>query len=128
MWTKCRSSDQANWKSRCLTMALLAVAGIALVGWVVMLLWNWLLPSLFAGAQPVGYWQALGILLLSKILFGGFRCGGRASWRERRQRWESMTPEEREQLKSRFRSRWGCWCGPDKGDVETPKDTASRPE
>ena len=40
-----------------------------------MLLWNWLLPTVFIGAQSIGYWPALGILLLSKILFGGFRRG-----------------------------------------------------
>lgn len=128
MWTNCCSGNQSSWKSRCLAMALLAVAGIAVVGWVVMLLWNWLLPALFTGAQPVSYWQALGILLLSKMLFGGFRCGGHERWREHRQRWESMTPEEREQLKSRFKSRWNCWCGPDKGGDDTSKDAVSRPE
>jgi hypothetical protein len=112
-------------------MALLAVAGIAVVGWVVMLLWNWLLPAVFAGAQPVGYWQALGILLLSRILFGGLRGSYRGDWRSYSQRRESMTPEEREQLKSHFRSRWSCWCGPsspDKRDDGAPKDDPSRPE
>lgn len=127
MWTNC-SSGHSKCKSRCFVMALLAIAAIALLGWVVMLLWNWLLPALFAGVQPVGYWQALGLLLLSKILFG-FRCGGHHSrWRERRQRWESMTPEEREQLKSRFGGRWSCWCGPDKRDGDAPKDAAPRTE
>lgn len=127
MWTNC-SGNRSSRKSRCFAMALLAVAGIALVGWVVMLLWNWLLPSLFIGAQPVGYWQALGILLLSKILFGGFRCGRHGHWKERHAHWESMTPEEREQLKSRFRNRWNCWCGPDKRGDDVPKDAASHPE
>lgn len=94
--------------AKCFTIGLLVVAGIAAVGGVVMLLWNWLLPELFPGVRPIGYWQALGVLLLSKILFG-FR-GGRGRWQERRQRWESMTPEERAQIKGHFRSRWGQWC------------------
>jgi len=57
-------------------MALLVVVGIAALGWVVMALWNWLIPSLFIGAKEIGYVQAMGLLLLSKILFGGFRGHG----------------------------------------------------
>lgn len=102
----------AGCTAKCVKIALLAVVGIALLGWVVMALWNWLLPALFVGARQVDYWQALGILLLSKILFGGGHGHGR--WKERREGRESMTPEEREQLKGRFKSRWGNWCGPDK--------------
>ena len=112
------SSDRLHRKSWCLRIALLVVVGIATLGWVVMLLWNWLMPSLFAGVQEVGYLQALGILLLSKILFGGFRGGGHGRWRGHRQHWENMTPEEREQLKDHFKARWGHWCEADKrGDV-----------
>lgn len=40
-----------------------------LVGYVVMRLWNWLMPELF-GLPTVGYWQAVGILILAKIIFG----------------------------------------------------------
>ncbi len=44
--------------------------GIALlVGYIVMRLWNWLMPELF-GLQEVGYWQAVGLLILAKIFFG----------------------------------------------------------
>ncbi|MDT0606029.1 hypothetical protein [Croceitalea rosinachiae] len=44
--------------------------GIAfLVGYIVMRLWNWLMPELF-GLPIVGYWQAVGILILAKIIFG----------------------------------------------------------
>ena len=60
------SSDKSNCRSKCFRIALLVVVGIAALGWVVMLLWNWLLPALFVGAQPVNYCQALGILLLSR--------------------------------------------------------------
>lgn len=102
------SNDGRHSAAKCFKIALLVVAGIAAVGGVVMLLWNWLLPELFPGVRTIGYWQALGVLLLSKILFG-FR-GGRGHWHERRQRWESMTPEERAQMKDHFRSRWGRWC------------------
>jgi len=115
------SSDSYR-TARCFKVALLVIVGIAALGGVVMLLWNWLVPALFVGAQPVGYWQALGILLLSKILFGSFRGGCHGRRMEHRQRWESMTPEEREELKSHFNRRWGRWCAPEKRDDKTPKD------
>ena len=71
-------------------------------------LWNWLLPSLF-GWREITFWQAVGLLALCRILFGNF--GGRPMWRSdfrRRmgQRWEKMTPEEREKFRQGMRS--GC--------------------
>jgi len=79
--------------------APLAILGLAVFGFVVMYLWNWLVPDLFGG-HTIGYWQAWGIIILSKILFGGF--SGRSEhgvWRHRlRQRLERMTPEERERF------------------------------
>lgn len=121
--TMCFSGDKSNCKAKCFKIALMAVVGITALGWVVMLLWNWLLPVLFVGAQEVGYWQALGILLLSKILFGGFGGGCHGRWKEHRQRWESMTPEERAQLKGRFHSRWSHCCNSEKPDDTTPGKT-----
>jgi hypothetical protein len=75
---------------------ILACAGV--LGLIVMALWNWLLPEIFPGAHAVNYWQALGLLLLCRILFGGFR-GHHRDWHEKRehwQRWQAMTPEERQ--------------------------------
>jgi hypothetical protein len=92
-------------KARCWKIALMVLVGIAVMGLVVMLLWNWLVPTLFAGKE-IGYLQALGILVLSKLLFGGFRgrgCHGR--WH--RHRWENMSPEEREKFRAGLH---GC-CG-----------------
>jgi hypothetical protein len=93
------------------------LAFIALGGFIVQQLWNWLLPTLF-GLRQIVFWQALGILLLCRILFGGF--GGHRSYRSnfrRRmaermgermaERWERMTPEEREQFRQGMRAR-GC--------------------
>jgi len=104
----------------------MVAAGIAALGLLVMLLWNWLMPELFAGARQIGYFQALGVLLLSKILFGGCHAHGR--WKERRQHWESMTPEEREQLKGHFKSRWGHWCRSDKAEDKTAGSSSSHGE
>jgi hypothetical protein len=73
-----------------------------------MSLWNWLMPALF-GWPSIGYWQAWGLVILSRILFGGFRgAGGGGHWRHRMmERWEQMTPEEREKLRHGLQGRWG---------------------
>ena len=121
-------SEKGSCKAKCIKIGLLAVAGVAALGGVVMLLWNWLIPSLFFGAQPVSYCQALGVLVLSKILFGGFRGGcHHGRWGARRQQWENMTPEEREQLKGRFGSRWSKCCGSGKAEDGVSKDASSTP-
>jgi hypothetical protein len=66
---------------------------------VVMVLWNALIPGMFAAAHPIDYLHALGLLILCRILFGGFhgRRGGHGHrvWA----RWHAMTPEEREQFR-----------------------------
>lgn len=85
-----------------IVLVLIAVAVFSLV---IMRLWNWLMPALF-GLHIITYWQALGVLVLSKILFGGFRgrphFGGH--WRHRmKERWELMTPEEREKFRQGMR-------------------------
>jgi membrane protein implicated in regulation of membrane protease activity len=79
---------------------------IAIGGFVVRELWNWLLPPLF-GLPSVTFWQALGVLALSRILFGG--CGWRGSSRS------SRTPEERERFRQAFRKRFGF--GPPASDT-----------
>jgi hypothetical protein len=96
-----------NCKPKCWKIVVLVLVGIAALGWVVMSLWNWLLPNLFFGVHEISYVQAMGVLLLSKILFGGFRghCGGPHKWHQHRL--ESMTPEEREKFQSGMRG----WCG-----------------
>ena len=78
-------------------LGLVAIALFTFIGGsVVRLLWNWLLPPLF-GFKMITFWQAIGILALSRILFGSFHGGGG--------RWRRHTPEEREQARARFRER-----------------------
>src|SRR5262245_35508369 len=97
----------------------LILAGMALFVWiggqVVKLLWNALLPSLF-GFPVIGFWQALGLLALGRILLGGTgfsgRGGGYYSRRRMQERMEFMTPEEREEFRQRMRRRWGLEPGP----------------
>jgi hypothetical protein len=82
---------------------------VAVGGEVVMHLWNWLLPPLFAWHQ-ITFWQALGILVLCRVLFGGFGGRGvhRSNFRRRMaERWEHMTPEERERFRQGMRGRCG---------------------
>ena len=53
-------------------LGITAAVGFAfLLGYIIMLLWNWLMPEIF-GLIEITYWQAVGIIILAKILFGGF--------------------------------------------------------
>ena len=82
---------------------------IAIGGEVVRQLWNWLLPPIF-GWRQITFWQAIGMLALCRILFGGFGIHGydRSNFRRRMaERWEHMNPEERERFRQRMRERWG---------------------
>lgn len=101
-----------RWK-RWMFIAPLAILGMlvfmAIGGGIVQQLWNWLLPPLF-GRPQVTFWQALGLLALCRILFGGLglRGSGRSNFRRRmEERYTHMTPEEREQFRQRMRERWG---------------------
>ena len=103
-------------KRKWIFLAPLAILGIllfiAIGGEVVLQLWNWLLPTLF-GWRPITFWQAVGILALCRILFGGHGLHGSARSNIRRrmaERWERMTPEERERFQQGMRGR--CGIGP----------------
>jgi hypothetical protein len=101
------------------------LAFIAVGGLVVRELWNWLVPALF-GWRSVTFWQALGLLALCRILFGGFGVHGssgssmgrrmaRSRIRRRMaERWEQMTPEQRERCRQ-SRARWGFHPSADEG-------------
>ena len=92
-------------RKRLMVIAPLALVGmlafVALGGFVVQLLWNWLLPPLFGWPQ-VTFWQALGLLVLCRILFGGM---GRHGYR--RSHCRGRSPEERERLRQAMRERFG---------------------
>jgi hypothetical protein len=86
---------------------LFGILFVAIAGLVVMGLWNLLIPPIF-GLHDITFWQALGLLALSRILFGGFRGWGRGMHRARFARgWNSLTPEEQQ----RFRAAMGPRCG-----------------
>lgn len=95
--------------SRILKFVVFAAVFIAVFSFVVMKLWNWLMPALF-GLHLITYSQAVGVLILSKIFFGGFRGRPRPPWHWRQrmfERWEQMTPEELEKFRQGLRSRCG---------------------
>jgi hypothetical protein len=88
-----------------LGMLLFAFIG----GELVRLLWNWLVPPLFGWSQ-VTFWQALGLLALCRILFGG--VGGHRGHRS------NMTPEQRERFRQGMRRRFGF--GPSSAESVSP--------
>ena len=91
---------------------IFGTAAVLLFGWVVMSLWNGILPLVVTGVKAISFLQALGILVLSKILFGGFGGGkgrwrGGSAWREKmKHRWDKMSPEEKEKFKAQCKH-WG---------------------
>ena len=92
-------------------IVMFAVIACFLFGFVTEHLWNWLMPGLF-GLRLLTFWQALGLVVLSKILFGGFHKhgggGGGRMWKRRMDaRWAQMSDEEREKFRAGMRGRCG---------------------
>src|SRR6266436_2286693 len=113
--TNLRKHEEPNMKKKWIWIAPLAILAMALFvflgGELVLHLWNWLLPPLF-GWRQITFWQALGLLALCRILFGGWgghgspRSNIRRRIKERMdERWERMTPEEREKFRQSFQGR-----------------------
>lgn len=101
-------------------LILLGIGAFALFGWVVMALWNAVMVPVL-GVNVISFWQAFGLLILSRILVGGF--GGshgrrRGNWQ---QKWEGMSPEERERIRSRWKHHF------DEGHTDTD-DTSPEPK
>lgn len=94
---------------------LFAAAFLFGFSWAVFGLWNAVVPAVF-GLKAITYWQAMGLLVLAKILFGGWpgrrgrRCGP-GGWGGRKfgERWAAMSPEEKEKWRSEIRDRFGDW-------------------
>lgn len=103
--------------TKVLMFGIFAVAAFFIFGEIVHLLWNWLMPVLFH-LSAITFWQGIGLMVLSWLLFGGLRGvgrrgpGPRAHWRRRivermQDRWEHMTPEEREKFREWVQGRCG---------------------
>ena len=85
---------------------------LLLGGWLVMALWNAILPVVIPIIKVVSYWQAVGILLLSRILFGGFKGPHRSGEGYRppfflKEKLAQMTDEEKEKFMEAWKSRCG---------------------
>jgi cytochrome b subunit of formate dehydrogenase len=102
---------------------LMGLLAILVFGGVVMLLWNNVLAAV-VNVHAITFPQALGLLILSKILFGGFRgayAGRRHYWKQRMtEKWNNMSPQEREKFKTEWQRRCGRW-GYKGWDAETPE-------
>ena len=105
------------WIKKIIGFSILAIAFAALLAYVVMLLWNGVLTQVVT-VSTISFYQAIGLLVLSKILFGGFpsgkhhcnQCGGGGHWKnELKEKWHGMSPEERDQLKQEWRNRCRTW-------------------
>jgi RNA polymerase sigma factor (sigma-70 family) len=116
----CRTSDQGSRLERSiedlpmrrfrflrgLKFVAVAALAVAVFGVGVMWLWNAVVPAL-TGWHALGFWRAVGLLLLCRILFGGWRGrSGGWHWRQRlRERFERMSPQEQERLRQSMRQR-----------------------
>ena len=90
---------------------LFIVLALLAFSFAVYWLWNNVLVAVVS-VKPVTYWQAMGLLILCRILLGGFRAGPRAggpsqggpAWREK---WQQMSDEDRAKFKNEWRRRGG---------------------
>jgi len=89
-------------------------------GEIVQHLWNWLAPALF-GARLITFWQAVGLLVLCRILFGGWGGGGNRGQRREHKRWhwQRMSPEEHARFKD--------WRGPRPGGAGIAGEGSGEP-
>lgn len=83
---------------------------LAIISYVVMELWNNLLPQILH-VSTITFWQAMGIFILCKILFGFGKGGGGGPWGRHKmvQHFKGMNPEEREQFKNKMKEKWCGW-------------------
>jgi hypothetical protein len=96
------------WIKRAIFIPFAIAGGILVFGFAVMYLWNALVPAVF-GLGIITFWQAIGIFILSKILFGGFHGGHGGNRFHRhgkdiRERWMHLSPEEKEKMRREW---WG---------------------
>ena len=93
-------------KARKCWMIPFIILGIVLIkGALTMVVWNALVPDLFHG-PVLSYFQAVGLVVLSKLLFGcGFKpCMGHGRFGPPWKRLEGLTPEERAKIKEELRN------------------------
>ena len=101
-------SNKKFWIKKVIGFTVCGATIVALFGYVTMLLWNNVLAEV-TPIKPINFWQSLGLLLLSKILFGGFNKGfankGNRWSSELKAKWHIMSEAEKEQFKQQWRSK-----------------------
>ena len=118
-----KNTEKRGWRCgpRWFLFPILGAVAVFGFGAIVMYLWNWLIPSIFTSLGSIDIWHAIGLLILSKILFGGFRkggwggrcgCGRGYGWRGHRgmywkEKWMNMSEEEKEKFKDEWKKRCG---------------------
>lgn len=106
---------QIFYKGRLIFIPLAAAAFLSVISFVVMQLWNCLLPGIMH-VTVITFWQAMGIFILCKILFGfgkggrGFGGGGGPWMRHKmEEKLKRMSPEQREKFKQKMGDRMCHW-------------------
>jgi hypothetical protein len=107
--------NRTFWLKKAVKFVFFAALFVAAAGFATQALWNWLVPSIFHGPR-LDFWQTLGILVLSRILTGGFSRGGRG-WAQKRRQWRQhlenkvahLSPEEREKFRVQMQRRCASW-------------------
>ncbi len=100
-----------------LKILVFVTLALLVFGFVTEHLWNWLMPAIF-GLKAITFLQALGLVVLSKILLGGIHkhAGGGRGWkRHMEERWARMSPEERDRFQGKMRAWRDCNWGPRDG-------------
>jgi len=108
---KMNTMYQHHWRKRWFLFIPIFLIGLFAVSAIVMLLWNAILPKV-SGLLPLSYWQAMGLFILSRILFSGFHFrrhhGNRPPFIHPsiKNRFMEMNDEEREQFRSQWKQRF----------------------
>jgi Ca2+/H+ antiporter, TMEM165/GDT1 family len=116
-------------KNRWYIIPPIILAALTAFSFLTMILWNALLPEIFHFPR-ITFWQAAGLLVLSRLLFSGgpWHHARPHSWKNNlREKWEKMTPEERDKFRSKLHGHmhpWGDYCGYPKSR-EKKEDTSA---
>ncbi|MCB0735448.1 MAG: hypothetical protein H6608_11970 [Flavobacteriales bacterium] len=110
-----REKMVGHWVAKVVKGIVLFVLFMGVFGFAFMYLWNALLPQLF-GLPVISYWQGIGLIIISRALFGSWGGGGkhggghhRQHWKHNmRRKWAGMSEEERNE----FREQWKNQCRP----------------
>ncbi len=111
--------NRSFWLKKAVKFVFVAALFMTVAVFATMSLWNWLMPMIFH-LPALTFWQTLGLVVLSRILTGGFGRSGRGGWargrawkRQMMQRMEAFSPAEREKFRQQMRSRCaGSWGRP----------------